>query len=117
MDSIRKRTGNDIGITIKVMENGSPVNLSSWTCEVFLDKRFGRRIKVYDVSSVPASGMLSFTWKASQQSGCGDWAVLLKMTKADGSGRSVDRVQAVILTEHTCQLTDDSDTIEIQFEI
>lgn len=118
-DSIRKRTGNDISVVIKVIEaNGQAiVDLSSWICEVYLSKRFGRRTKVDDVSITPESGQLSFTWKASQQSGCGEWAVLLRMTKSDGSGRSIDRVQAVTLTEHTCQSTDDYSNIAIGFTI
>lgn len=123
-DSIRKRTGNDINVTINVKDSsGIAVDLSAGKrYEVFLVKRFGRRIQVKDVGGTPASGVLSFTWKASDQSGCGEWSVLLRVFTVSGnadtgSGQSVDRIQAVTLTEHTCQNTDIDNGITIDFVI
>lgn len=123
-DSIRKRTGNDINVTINVKDSsGIAVDLSAGKrYEVFLVKRFGRSMSVKEIGGTPESGMLSFVWKASEQSGCGEWSVLLRVFavsdgKDTGSGHSVDRVQAVSLTEHTCQNTDIENEITIDFVI
>ena len=125
-DSIRKRTGNDISVTISVIyDNGqAQVDLSSYRYEIWLCKRFGRRTMIPQ-SSITAnadSGTLSFVWKASDQHGCGDWSVLLRLFKQSGgentgSGNSIDRTCAITLTEHTCQDTDGGNSISIEFAI
>lgn len=122
--SIRKRTGNDINITINVKDDeGASVNLTEGRrFEVWLVKRFGRRIQMKEIGGTPETGVLNFVWKASEQSGCGEWSVLLRVFSVSdnedtGNGMSLDRVQAVTLTEHTCQNTDSGNMVTIDFVI
>lgn len=119
---IIKRIGNDIDIEIYVNNGADLTTLLGYTpeCTISITKQYGRTYIVpeSDMNIDTASGEFSFTWKAGQQYGVGDYILTLSLRNPDTEeGNTIDQTQAIRLTKHTCQGTTTEDTLIINFEI
>ena len=126
-NQIIKRIGNTIDINIVVNDGADLSTVLGFTpnYEIEIVKAYGR---TYDVpnSSITAdttTGTFSFKWKAGNQYGVGDYTLVLRLYEVNdkseetGDFRTVDMTQAIRLTKHTCQGTDEGSQLNIKFEI
>lgn len=122
-NSIIKRIGNNIGIKINVQENGSNVSLLTSLgyipdYQISLCKAYGRTYKVPkdEITASLSDGTFSFVWRAKHQYGVGDYTLVLHLFNEE-DGNTIDKIQAIRLTKHTCQGTDSDYNLIVNFEL